>query len=309
MKKFIGMMLALMLAVTGLALAETVAKPVETAEGYLLVRFEYADDESLALIGSGDGTDAFDAFASDDDTYAERFEDFWKTLSLLEPTLELQGSIANLGFESSLDHSLTMVTLNGVVVAQLKGLETFAIVSGEEQPTIDEDCTVRVWAKAGTGDSICPNCGQIHDGSAKHDTLISEFCDEGHTVCMGDPIHHCDECGKDYPCSKSNSHTTCAVCGRPWCDKSEGDHVELECGHRGCEVYGEEDEHAKCETCGGYLCDGEDHEHPDELPDEGDDTNSDVENGTEEDTSTESDAKIPEGEVTIEGDASASVSA
>ena len=93
--------------------------------------------------------------------------------------------------------------------------------------------------------------------------MISEYCKEGHTLCMGDPEHYCDPdeggCGDYYPCSRSNSHTPCAKCGKLWCYKEHGDHKELACGHRGCEVYGEEEAHAQCAACGGYLCDGQDH--------------------------------------------------
>lgn len=301
MKKLIGVLLALMIAATGFAFAENVAQPAKVAEGYLLISLESADEETRVLIGSGDGTDAFAAFASDDEAYSERFEDFWKTMALLEPALTLEGSIENLSFEPSLDNSLTAVTLNGVVVAQLKGLETFAIVSGEELPAVKEDCEVRIWAASSVTGSICPNCGQVDDGSAAHDEVLSVFCDQKHTKCMGDPVHQCDECGREYVCSKSNSHTECAVCGEAWCHKSEGDHVELECGHRGCEVFGEEEKHALCETCGEYLCDGEDHEHPAE--EEGDSETGDA---PEEDTdvdsgeSDESTDEIPEGDVIIE---------
>lgn len=266
MKKLIGMILALMVAVTGLAFAETLALSPQPQEGYMLIRFETADQESLALIGAGDGTDAFDAFASDDSTYAERFEDFWKALSMLEPVQTLQATADDLGFESSLDGTLTMVTVNGTVVTRIDGLESFAILSGEGAPSIADGCDVNVWTASsnaatvvGSGSAICPRCGEIDDGSAKHDTLISQFCEDGHTECMGDPVHHCDECGRDYACSRSNSHTTCAKCGKAWCDKSEGDHAELACGHRGCEVYGEEDEHGLCFVCGEYLCNGEEH--------------------------------------------------
>ena len=310
MKKLIGVMLALMIAVTGFAFAETTAQPVKTSEGYLLVCLEYGDQETLALIGSGDGIDAFNAFASDKVAYAERFEDFWKVMALLEPAVALNGSIENLSFESSLDNSMTMVTLNGVVVAQLEGLDSFAIVSGKELPVVKEGCDVRIWAEASVTGSVCPNCGEVDDGSDKHDDEISKFCDENHTKCMGDPIHHCDDCGRDYACSKSGSHTKCAVCGEPWCNKSEGDHVELECGHRGCEVYGEEDAHAKCEICGEYLCDGENHEHPEEQPDTeegaGSETEGGSENGSDSETGDSGDegAELPEGDVTVEGDAS-----
>lgn len=261
MKKMIGVILTLAVLLSGFALADTAAQPVEVAEHYMLISLQSADGGSLALIGSGDGSDAFAAFSSDAGTYQARFEDFWKKLSLLQPALELKGGAGALAFEPALDGSMTMVTLNGVVIARLQGLETFAILSGSGSPSVDDGCSVRLWTPNGgaADEKICPRCGMIDDGSAKHDAVISQFCDEGHTECMGNPLHHCDVCGKDYVCSRSNSHTTCAKCGKAWCDKSEGDHTELPCGHRGCEVYGEAEKHGLCEICGKALCDGKDH--------------------------------------------------
>lgn len=294
----------------------------------MLVRFETADGESLALFGAGDGTDAFEAFASNDSTYSERFEDFWKTLSMLEPVKTFQTAPGSLGFESSLDGTLTMVTVDGQVISRISGLKSFVILSGDGKPTVSDGCDVTVWTASsnqatvvGSNAKICPRCGKIDDGSAAHDTLISSFCQQGHTECMGDPVHHCDACGRDYVCSRSNSHTTCAKCGKAWCDKSEGDHAEQDCGHRGCEIYGEESAHAlcvacgkykcdggnhalaacgkhhadetqdhsACEVCGGFLCDGQNHDHTEELPSEG---GNESENGeTEQDGEAENNAE------------------
>lgn len=324
MKRLFRMILALVVAATGFAFAETLQSSAEPQEGYQLVRFETADGESLALIGAGDGTDAFETFASDDSTYAERFEDLWKALSMLEPVETFETTPEGLGFEPSLDGTLTMVTVDGKVVSRISGLKSFVILSGDGKPTVADGCEVNVWTASsnpatvvGSDTKICSHCGRIDDGSAEHDTLISSFCDEGHTECMGDPVHHCDACGRDYVCSRSNSHTTCAKCGKAWCDKSEGDHAELDCGHRGCEVYGEESAHAlcaacgkylcngddhalaacgkhhadesqdhsACEVCGGFLCDGQDHDHAEELPGE---------NGDGSDQDGESNGETPE---------------
>jgi len=280
MKKLIGVLLALMIAVTGFAFAEGSARLTEKADGYLLVQIENDAGRTLALIGSGDGKDAFDAFAPEDGGYSERFAGFWKVLSMLRPALSLEGSIENMSFEPALNNTAAVVMLNGVEVAQIDGREVFAIVSGKELPTFRQECKVNIWAEAGVTGSVCPNCGEVDDGSSKHDDVISVFCDEKHTLCMGDPEHHCDVCGKDYVCSKSGSHTECIVCGKAWCDKSEGDHATLECGHRGCEIYGNEDAHALCEICGEYVCSEEHTEHPD----------------TEEDA----DGEIPDGDVVVE---------
>jgi len=261
MKKLIGIILALMIAATGFALADTAGTPVETAEGYLLICLKQADQDTLVLAGTGSGADVFDAFGAGTEDYSGQYEALWKALSLLKPSLTLEGSAANLCFEPGLAGKVTTITLNGVAVAQLEGLDTFAILTGTDRPFVRSDCDVRIWTSESTGASgeICANCGEIDDGSSRHDVEISQFCADNHTLCMGDPIHRCETCGRSYACSTSGSHTPCAVCAKPWCDKSEGDHTALKCGHRGCAVYGNEDAHARCAICGGYLCDGKDH--------------------------------------------------
>ena len=262
MKKILGVILALAVAVMGFALAETSTADFESK--YALVHFKTDDGESCALIGGGDGTDAFEAFASEDGSYAERFEDFWKILSLLEPAKTVDAGFEDLAFGVSADGRNTVVLANGATVMEIDGLVSFAIVAGdgaESEPKADAACDVHVWNKneAGVDGQLCANCGKVDDGSDEHEDVISEFCEESHTECMGNPEHHCDACGRDYVCSKSNSHTLCAVCGKNWCDKSEGNHAKADCGHRGCEIYGAEAEHEKCEICGGYLCDGQEH--------------------------------------------------
>ena len=271
MKRLFGIVMALVIALSSIALAETVNQPVNPEDRYVLVRFEMDGEESFVLLGAGDGIEAFETFASEDELYAKRFESFWTTVSKMEPNVTVMGEMEEMSFESSLDGEQTVVSINGEAVAELDGLESFAIVSGsleEVKVVADDDCEVRIWTSEAVhgyvdGElqemNVCPNCGEFDDGSAKHHTVISAFCEAGHTQCMGDPIHHCDVCDRDYPCSKSNSHTTCIKCGKAWCYKEHGDHKELACGHRGCEVYGHEDEHAKCPGCDGYLCDGKDH--------------------------------------------------
>lgn len=268
MKKWIAAAVALIWLLSCAGLAESVAGPVALEDRSLLIRFDDSGSESYVLIGAGDGTEVFDAFASSGDDYDARYASLWSALSLLEPALTVDGALDALGFES-VNGAATVVSVNGVEVAELADTDGFAIFSEEVDLdgvdlAIDDACEVSLWqseSEFSVADSlnICPNCGEVNDGSSEHTTLISEFCDEGHTLCMGDPIHHCDSCGEDYPCSKSNSHTTCIVCGEPWCYKDHGDHTEQACGHRGCEIYGHEADHAQCPACGGYLCDGEDH--------------------------------------------------
>lgn len=263
MKKVIGLMLALVVALTGFAFAETLTLTTnETADGYMLVSFLVLDEESYALIGAGDGSDAFEAFGSAEKTYAECYADFWAAMSLLEPVKTAVGYASEMKFAPSSDGKNTVVTVGGETIATLSGTEAFAILSENagDSVTVDTACDVHVWTGANAVGGRCLNCGQIDDGGKEHDEAISVFCEEGHTKCMGDPMHKCDGCGREYPCSKSNSHTECAKCGELWCYKDEGDHKELACGHRGCEAFGQEAQHAKCAACSGYLCDGKNHE-------------------------------------------------
>ena len=88
---------------------------------------------------------------------------------------------------------------------------------------------------------------------------VYPFDVDKHTQCLDAVEHVCDDCDRTYACDRSNSHCRCIKCGRPWCDKSKGNHTEADCGHRYCEIYGEEEDHDKCEGCGKYLCNGKDH--------------------------------------------------
>lgn len=340
MKKILGVILVLAMAVMGFAFAEGPSLGFESR--YMLVRFLTPGYESYALIGEGDGTDAFETFASDDGSYAERYEDFWKTLSLLEPAKTLPEWFSEITFGVSEDGKNTVVMSDGETIMEIDGLESFAIVIGDglnAQPKMDESCDVHIWneKEAGVDGEICKNCGKIDDGSDEHDAIISEFCEDEHTECMGNPEHHCDVCGKDYVCSKSNSHTLCAVCGKNWCDKSEGNHAKEACGHRGCEIFGNEEAHDLCIACGGYLCDGKDHTLAEcgahHAGEEGDHTELECGHfacevieeeaanhvaceqgdgylcdGKNHDHAAQA-PELPEGDVTVEGDASAGVAA
>lgn len=268
MKKLLAAVLAAMFLFTTAAFAESVAQPQDR---YLLIRFDGAGAQTYALLGAGDGSQAFATFAPESGAYAARFAGFWAAVSRLEPALVLEGRVTGLSFLYSSSENAVSVYLGATPVARLDGSQAFLIVSGSIAPeTIFRaaGCDVRVWtpdSAAGTGaiqpdSNLCPRCGQVDDGSARHRTPISEFCALGHPKCMGDPIHHCESCGRDYPCSKSNSHTTCMKCGQPWCYKQHGDHKELACGHRGCQVYGHEAEHALCPVCGAYLCNSAAHQ-------------------------------------------------
>ncbi|MFR9256839.1 MAG: hypothetical protein ACLVJ6_15825 [Merdibacter sp.] len=142
-------------------------------------------------------------------------------LSLLEPALTVDGALDALGFES-VNGAATVVSVNGVEVASWR-TRTAAIFSRRSIWTaLISRSTMPARSPSGSESNsaqpvanICPNCGEINDGSSEHTTLISEFCDED-IRCVGDPFTTAIP-GEDYPCSKSNSHTTCIVCGEPWC--------------------------------------------------------------------------------------------
>jgi len=280
MRKTLAFCLVLLLALVSVAHADPAADPAAPEESYVLcARLEADGSYSYALIGSGDGADAFAALAGAGGTYEERFAALWEVASKLEPALSAEGGEEVLAFALGFgaDGSAVRVSLGSEGLATLTGKAAFAIVTGSfaaGNPALSGDCEVYIWtlegavrfaeeAAGGEPLSLCPNCGGIDDGSKEHTAAISKFCKEGHTKCMGDPEHYCDPddggCGRTYPCSKSNSHTKCLKCGKLWCYKKHGDHKELKCGHRGCEVYGEEEKHAKCPACGGYFCNGKNH--------------------------------------------------
>ena len=222
MKKLLALVLSAALILSAAALAETTAHPQDR---FLLIRFEDAGTQTYALLGAGDGTQAFSTFAPESGAYETRFAGFWAAVSQLEPALALDGKVTSLAFLLSGNGNGLLVSLDGVAIAELNGTQAFLITSdsiASEAIFRAADCDLRVWTPEGVSgaemdaaSNLCPHCDQVDDGSAKHRTPISEYCELGHTKCMGDPIHHCESCGKDYPCSKSNSHTTCAKCGEP----------------------------------------------------------------------------------------------
>ena len=103
------------------------------------------------------------------------------------------------------------------------------------------------------------------DGRWHNTDLIDKYCDATpqHRKCEGDPMHYCDSedggCGQNFPCSQSNRHTRCTMCGLRWCDRSNGGH-ETPCGvraHRPCQVSRfRRSEHLDCEHCGTPKCVG-----------------------------------------------------
>lgn len=254
MKKIMGIVLAMMVMLTGFAYAGDVNG------GCLVISYE----GGYVVIGAGDGQEMFGALASGYDNYEEQFDALWRVLGCIKPIATVEGELTSLKLEKN-ENGDTSVIMNETLVAEVIGHKCFVMTSwAGDKVSMGEGIIVNLWDAEGMTQStggLCPNCGEVDDGSEVHDNVISQFCDEGHTACMGDPIHTCEGCGQEYVCSKSNSHTVCAVCGKLWCDKSAGDHKAVECGHRGCEVYGDEEAHAKCGLCEGYLCDGADHIH------------------------------------------------
>ena len=277
MKRVFCVCLVLALAlVSCAAFAEGIIAPQQ--ERYVLIARHEADGTySYALVGAGDGSDAMTVLGGETGSAQQRMAAFEQIASMLQPAVEVEGGEDALAFARGANGGIT-VSIGTQTLVALEGDSAFAIVTGSlAAVSIQDGCNVRIWDESGARDygatgattttgstaSICKHCGKVDDGSAKHHTVISEFCKQGHTKCMGDPQHYCDPadggCGEYYTCSHSNSHTRCIKCGKLWCYKEHGDHKELACGHRGCEVYGEEEKHEKCSACGGYLCDGANH--------------------------------------------------
>ena len=95
MKKLLAAVLAAMFLFSTAALAETTANPQDR---FLLICFEDAGTQTYALLGAGDGTQAFNAFAPESGTYETRFAGFWAAVSQLEPALTLDGKATSLAF-------------------------------------------------------------------------------------------------------------------------------------------------------------------------------------------------------------------
>lgn len=290
MEKCICLCLALLLVLGGAALAENViggadgptsiylAPTVVTPEDgryVLIARAETDGTYSYALVGAGTGEEAMALFGGAGAS-EERIAAFTRFAAALEPAVTLESGADPLVISRSEDGGISF-SAGALELVRVEDGTVFAIVTGsfaQQEISVEEGCAAYIWDEDGVleygvgstvGETInvCPHCGRPDDGTSRHHTVISEYCKEGHTLCMGDPEHYCDPdeggCGDYYPCSRSNSHTPCAKCGKLWCYKEHGDHKELACGHRGCEVYGEEEAHAQCAACGGYLCDGQDH--------------------------------------------------
>jgi len=274
MKKIFASILVLMLALTGLAVAEPIAAPAANGAAFTLVHFvEEATattpaSESYALLGAGNGDDAFALYGLNNADYAASYAALWQNVTAsLQSTITIDGAFESLIFTVAQDAAAgvekTIVVMNGENVLEVEGLAAFVMLPqslGAIVPQIDEACEAYIWTPEGLYEAVelCPNCGNAMIGSS-HTTEISAFCKEDHTLCMGDPIHVCNGCGRSYECSHSNSHTKCIKCGELWCYKAEGDHKEEDCGHRGCEIFGEEEKHEKCVGCGKYLCNGKEH--------------------------------------------------
>lgn len=292
MKKLICLCLMALLALGGAALAESVIggadgptsiylapTAVTPADGryVLIARAETDGTYSYALVGAGTGEDAMALFGGTG-TSEERVAAFARIAAALEPAVTLPGGSDPLVISPAEEGGISF-SAGALELVRVEDGSVFAIVTGsfaQQEISVEAGCTAYIWDEDGVleygvsntvGETInvCPHCGRPDDGSSRHHTVISGYCNEGHTRCMGDPEHYCDPneggCGEYYACSRSNSHTPCVKCGKHWCYKEHGDHTEQACGHRGCEVYGEEEAHAQCAACGGYLCDGKDHTH------------------------------------------------
>ena len=148
---------------------------------FLLICFEDAGTQTYALLGAGDGTQAFNAFAPESGTYETRFAGFWAAVSQLEPALTLDGKATSLAFLLGGNGNGLLVSLGGTIIAELNGTQAFLIASdsiASEAVSRAAGCDLRVWtpegvsgAETNAASNLCPRCGQVDDGSAKHQGL------------------------------------------------------------------------------------------------------------------------------------------
>ena len=172
MKKLLAAVLAAMFLFSTAALAETTANPQDR---FLLICFEDAGTQTYALLGAGDGTQAFNAFAPESGTYETRFAGFWAAVSQLEPALTLDGKATSLAFLLGGNGNGLLVSLGGTIIAELNGTQAFLIASDSIAPEAISraaGCDLRVWtpdgvsgAETDAASNLCPRCGQV-DASA-----------------------------------------------------------------------------------------------------------------------------------------------
>ena len=171
MKKLLAAVLAEMFLFSTAALAETTANPQDR---FLLICFEDAGTQTYALLGAGDGTQAFNAFAPESGTYETRFAGFWAAVSQLEPALTLDGKATSLAFLLGGNGNGLLVSLGGTIIAELNGTQAFLIASdsiASEAVSRAAGCDLRVWTPEGVSgaetdaaSNLCPRCGQVDDG-------------------------------------------------------------------------------------------------------------------------------------------------
>ncbi len=144
----------------------------------LVARLEEDDSYSYALIGAGDGEEALALFGGY--SYAEQFAAFEDFAAMMQPAIVLEGNDAPLSIAVDAD-GLATVSAGEQMLAQFTDTPVFMIVTGsfaEGEMTMDENCDVqvldengvRVWSEtaavSGAYANICPNCGEINDGSS-----------------------------------------------------------------------------------------------------------------------------------------------
>ena len=219
MKKLLCICLVLLLALGGAALSEAViggadgptsilvgSQPLAPGERYVLIaREEENGAYSYALVGAGDGAEAMTLLGGATGTNAQRIAAFERVAAALQPAVTLAAGDDPLAISATQSGGIAF-SVGLQTLVELEGGEAFAIVTGsfaENAPSVADGCDVYIWDRSGThayGESstvgetvsVCPHCGRPDDGSARHRRLISDYCEEGHTQCMGDPDHYCD---------------------------------------------------------------------------------------------------------------------
>ena len=109
--------------------------------------------------------------------------------------------------------------------------------------------------------TVCPVCGSVIVNNDDHAALEC-----GHNACESGDHGVCSDCG-EYLCNGSNhSHAVrdwCILCGQTILAGDTSHTTKMPCGHSKClQNIGD---HNACAVCGGYACDGESHEHNNQV--------------------------------------------
>lgn len=177
----------------------------------------------------------------------------WSSDNEAVATVDQAGVITPVGIGTA---NITCVKSEEVTTTVYEVTEITCAYCGTVITTVEEQAEHGIAAECGVeGHVTC-------DGKAHTTKDLDRYCPNDEDPCnacqAGEATHECETCGKTYDCEDSGSHTECRMCGKAWCDKSEGDHKTPACGkaeHRAC-VYDRETPHDNCRTCKQPRCVG-----------------------------------------------------